>query len=109
MKESGGKKGDFSLEFSANLSGNFRKSGTLVCKQGCQISRRENTEMRMNRNASWVGKRLDVCGKLGNLMGIAARKAWVAKMGNGEQFNGQSGGNFEEHGKERGFRAGIIN
>ena len=95
MKESGGKKGEFFplREFSANLSGNFRKSGTLVCKQGCQISRRENTEMRMNRNASAVGKRLDVCGKFGNAMGnAAARKAWVAKMGNGKQFDGQSGG-----------------
>ena len=39
------------------------------------------------------GKRLDVCGKFGNAMGNAdARKAWVAKMGNGKQFNGQSGG-----------------
>ena len=44
------------LDFSANLSGNFRKSGTLVCKQGCQISQGENTEMRMNRNPSSVGK-----------------------------------------------------
>ena len=61
MKESEEKKGNFSLEFSANLSGNFRKSGTLVCKQGCQISRRENTEM--NRNAYSVG---NVGGKLGN-------------------------------------------
>ena len=49
--------------------------------------------MRMNRNASAVGKRLDVCGKFGNAMGnAAARKAWVAKMGNGKQFDGQSGG-----------------
>ena len=103
MKESGGKRRIFSLEFSANLSGNFRKSGTLVCKQGCQISRRENTEMRMNRNASWVGKRLDVCGKLGNAMGNAVRKAWVAKMGNGKQFYGQSGGKFKEHGNAKGF------
>ena len=72
------------LEFSPNLSGNFRKSGTLVCKQGCQISLRENTEM--NRNAHSVEKRLDVGGKLGN----AARKARVAKVGDGRQLNGQS-------------------
>ena len=55
------------------------------------------------------GKKIGCVWEIGKFNGYCCKESPMAKMGNGEQFNGQSGGNFEEHGKERGFRAGIIN
>ena len=50
------------------------------------LSNKPGREYRNEPKCKLGEKRLDVGGN------AAARKAWVAKMGNGKQFNGQSGG-----------------